>query len=236
MLINSDFYIYLMLALASLVAIVSRKIDLTGGVVGGITASLLFASSCLFGILLIGSFFIIGTLASLYKIHYKSELNLAEANQSRRGWKNVVSNSGIAALVALLDIFFPTFLPAEFLIAVCFATALSDTLSSEMGNVTGRYYFNILSFESGKRGVDGVVSWEGFGWGLVGSGIIGTIYWGFHSSLYDSIILVLIGFSGNLLDSILGATLQRKGYLSNHGVNFTSTTAATMVALIISSW
>ncbi len=236
MLISSDVYIYFMLTLASLGAIASRKIDFRGGVIGGITASILFTSNGLFGIFLIGSFFIIGTLASLYRIHYKAELNLAEANSSKRGWKNVVSNSGTAALVALINIFFPNLLPAEFLVAACFATALSDTLSSEMGNVTGRCYFSILTFESGKRGVDGVVSWEGFGWGLVGSGIIGAIYWGFFPSIYDTVVILLVGFIGNILDSVLGATLQKKGYLSNHGVNFTSTTAATVIALLISSW
>ncbi|WKN43237.1 DUF92 domain-containing protein [Tunicatimonas pelagia] len=217
-----------------MLAIISRKIDLPGGIVGGIVTSLLFASSNFLGILLIATFFVTGTLASLYKIRHKTELALAEANHSRRGWKNVLSNSGAAAVVALLNILFPTLIQAEFLIAVCFAVALSDTLSSEMGNVTGRYYFNILSFQSGKRGDDGVVSWEGFGWGLVGSSIISTIYWGFFPSISNVVTIVFIGFFGNIVDSILGATLQQKEYLSNHGVNFTSTAVATVAAWVIS--
>ena len=236
MLISSDIYVYGLILLASSLAIASQKIDVPGGIVGGVTTCLLFVSSSLFGVLMIGSFFVLGTLASLYRIHYKTELNVAEARNSKRGWKNVLSNSGAAALVVVIDITFPEFIQAEFLIAVCFATALSDTFSSEMGNVTGRNYFNILTLRAGKRGVDGVVSWQGFGWGLVGSTVIGTLYWAFFNSIANAMLVMLIGFLGNILDSVLGATLQKKGYLSNHGVNFVSTTAATSLAFIYHLW
>lgn len=234
--IISGIFVYGLILLASLIAIISQKIDVPGGIAGGATTCLLYATTNLFGVFMIGSFFVLGTLASLYRIRYKTNLNLAEARNSKRGWKNVLSNSGSAALFALIDVVFPELIQVEFIIASCFATALSDTFSSEMGNVTGRNYFSILTLRSGKRGVDGVVSWQGFGWGLVGSSIIGALYWVFFSLIVNAASILLIGFFGNVLDSVLGATLQKKKYLGNHGVNFVSTTAATGLALVYLLW
>lgn len=235
MLTNNDILVYFLIVISSIGAIAWGKIDRWGGLAGCIVTALLYASSGFYGIILIGIFFVIGTVASLNKIERKIELALAEPRRSQRGWKNVMANSGVAAMVALADVLFPTVFEAQLLIAACFAAALSDTLSSEMGNVTGRNYFNIITLKPGKRGLDGVVSWEGFGWGIVGSCIIGVIYWLNFSSVSGALLVSLAGFLGNVVDSVLGASWQRKGYLNNHTVNLASTAAATALALIISS-
>ncbi|MEM8964772.1 MAG: DUF92 domain-containing protein [Bacteroidota bacterium] len=236
MLINNDIIVYLLIIGSSIGAIAWGKIDKLGGIAGCIVTCLLFASSGFYGISLIAVFFLIGTAASLYKINRKTEMRLAEPRRSQRGWKNVLANSGAAAAIALVDIMFHSIPQTELLLAACFAVALSDTLSSEMGNITGRNYFNIISFKLGVRGHDGVVSWEGFAWGLLGSCTIGAIYWFNFHSMYETLLICLVGFLGNVLDSVLGATWQRKGYLNNHTVNLASTTVAVATALIIIFW
>ena len=41
-------------------------------------------------------------------------------------------------------------------------------------------------------------------------------------------------FAGTVADSALGATLERRGWIGNNTVNFTSTLTAAMVILLIS--
>ena len=43
------------------------------------------------------------------------------------------------------------------------------------------------------------------------------------------------GFAGMLLDSLLGATAQRQGWISNQAVNFLSTLAAAALAYAIAT-
>ncbi|MCB0559485.1 MAG: DUF92 domain-containing protein, partial [Phaeodactylibacter sp.] len=62
--------------------------------------------------------------------------------------------------------------------------------------------------------------------GLLGSVIIAIVFalmsgWG--AMVFG---IGAAGFMGNLVDSILGGSLQQRGYLDNHGVNLVSTLSA----------
>ncbi len=227
-------YVLAFLAIAVIISVLSKKIDGAGGLVGGLFAYVLYAALGWLGIFLIGGFFVLGTAASLWKIRKKTHWGVAEKRNARRGWRNVVGNSGVAATLALLMLGGPMGTElGGILVAASFAAALSDTWSSELGNVYGTRFYEVLTGKPGERGRDGVVSREGSLAGLAGSVLVAVLYGMFRGWGSAVVIISVAGLLGNLTDSLLGATLERSGKLGNHGVNFLSTLAAALIALTL---
>ena len=229
---NAEPYVLVFLAIAVISSVLSKKIDLAGGLLGGLFAYLLYAALGWLGIFLIGGFFVLGTAASLWKFRKKAQWGVAEARNARRGWRNVVGNAGTAAVLALLVLAgLGSAELGSMLIAASFAAALSDTWSSELGNVYGTRFYEVLTGKPGERGRDGVISWEGSLAGVAGSVLVAVLYGLFRGWGSAVVIIGVAGILGNLTDSLLGATLERSGRLGNHSVNFWSTLAAALIAL-----
>ena len=230
----SDTLVFIVIVAAIGVSVASGKIDRAGGVAGGLITYVLFLGSGWLGVILIGAFFVLGTLASHWKQSRKTALGVAEERGGQRGWRNVVANAGVAALVAFMS--WPHLVPtdtAQLLVSACFAAALSDTWSSELGNVYGSRFYNVLTGKADQRGRDGVVSIEGSVAGVLGSAVIAGVYGLYSASLTGAITVWVAGMVGNLMDSVLGATLERKGTIGNHAVNFLNTLTAVLLAYLL---
>jgi len=177
--------------------------------------------------------FTLGSLASAWKKSTKIHYNLAQENHGKRGLSNVLANSGIALILAMVSIVFPEHQNAfRLMIISSFATACSDTFSSEFGNIYGKKYFNIINFKKTQRGIDGAISIQGLGFGVIGSFLIALSCMFFGYDFNIVILITICGLLGNIMDSILGATLQQKGYINNHHVNFFATGFGALFALI----
>jgi uncharacterized protein (TIGR00297 family) len=184
------------------------------------------------GIFLIGGFFVLGTAASRWKVHRKARYGVAEERGGQRSWRNVLGNAGVSLVLSLMVIGWPASASVgSVLIAASFAAALSDTWSSEFGNAHGTRFYEVLSGKPGQRGNDGVVSSEGSLAGLIGSGLIAMLYGLFREGASAVVIIGVAGLAGNVTDSLLGATLERRGRLGNHAVNFLATLAGALTAL-----
>ncbi|MET0243832.1 MAG: DUF92 domain-containing protein [Flavitalea sp.] len=228
------FYL-IVLTLLVLVAVKSRKLTLAGGVAGGIFAALIFYGVGLAGIALLGAFFVLGTIVTSAGKKQKSALGATDNPSGTRNVYQVGANGGMAAILGMTAILYPAFSPQILLFISCaFSAATADTVSSELGVLYGKNFRNIINLKPDQRGENGVVSIEGFLSGIAGSVCISVIYGCFAGfAVHELIIIIVAGTIGNIIDSVLGATFERRGLIGNNAVNFLNTLAAVTAGLVM---
>jgi uncharacterized protein (TIGR00297 family) len=227
----NNIIVLLILLAGAAFSIGRKKLTIPATIAGGVAGWLTYAGGGYTGLIMLTSFFIMGTAATSWRKKEKGA-----AAQTTRTMSQVLANGGVAALAGLGIIFFPAFRqPLELAMAGSLASATADTLSSELGMVYGRRYYNILTWKPDQRGLDGVVSIEGLLIGIVGSAVIALLYAASHGWHIGSWIIILSGTVGNLVDSLLGASLERKGFIGNDMVNFLNTLAAGVLAAVLAT-
>ena len=227
------FFIGIVLLLAAALSTFKRKLTPAASFAGWLTGMLIFAGAGWSGLLMLADFFSLGTWTTAIGKEKKERLGLAAMGDSKSTAAQVIANAGVATMISVGMLLNDTYNHiALLMIAASFAAATADTVSSELGNVFGTRYFNIITLRKAERGRDGVISIEGTLLGVAGSIIIGLCYSLFRSSLPDFIIIVAAGTVGNIVDSILGATAERKKILTNNGVNFLNTFAGALAAFL----
>lgn len=231
---EGNFPLFILLGSGMFLSVKTRKLTLAGALAGGATGLAVYAGALYPGISMLAAFFISATLASSWKKKFKRALNIEEANSGRRDAWQVLANGSIAGICGILAFMQPVH---SGLFVVMMASALSsataDTLSSELGNVYGSRFYNIITFRKDARGLDGVISLEGTLCGLGGSILIAVIHalgsgWDNNFSL-----IVAAGTIGNISDSVIGAVFERRNYLNNNMVNFMNTLIASLAAMLL---
>jgi uncharacterized protein (TIGR00297 family) len=116
---------------------------------------------------------------------------------------------------------------------VCaYATAAFDTVSSEIGQAWGGRPLMITTLRRVDVGTDGALS-------LLGtvSGLLAAMGIGFLAARLGLIApglqtpVAVAAFAGSTADSLLGATLERRGLLDNDAVNFSNTLIGALAGL-----
>ncbi len=164
--------------------------------------------------LLLLTFFILGGGFTRYKYTYKESIGIAQAKDGIRSYENVFSNSTAALVLAVAYGVFPEHsLPIIYAYMGTVATATGDTLASEIGTTAKGKPRMITTLKLSEPGADGAVSSLGEFAAIFGSAIIGVLGYTLGIS-NDFLLSVLIttagGFFGTNIDSLLGATLQKK--------------------------
>lgn len=230
---NSGIFLPIIIISGMAYGILAKKLTIMAAFTGAIIALLIFIAAGYTGLMMMTTFFILGSSATSWQRHKKQAFVVKEEEKKGRNASQVLANAGAAAIAGVAIICYPELhgfmLPA---MAAAFASATADTLSSELGMVYGKRFFNIISFKPDSRGMDGVISLEGTLAGILGSGVIAGIYalgWGLNSSFF---FIIIAGTMGNLTDSLLGALFERKGMIGNDTVNFLNTLTAMFVMLL----
>jgi uncharacterized protein (TIGR00297 family) len=230
-----DLIIFFFLVFAAVfLSIRANVLTYSAAITGGVLAIFIFLGSGLTGVLMLGIFVVVGSLVTKWKIREKQNMNLAEQEGGRRTVGQVLANGAAAAIFSFLAFIFPA---QSVLFIIMMASAISsataDTISSELGTLYGRNFYNIITLNKDEKGLDGVISMEGTLFGVAGSCVIASVYSITYGWNIIFIIIVLAGTIGNFMDSILGATLERRGALNNEMVNFLNTIFGAISALLM---
>ncbi len=199
-------------------------------------------------VLLLFIFLLTSFLATRYKFALKKERGVQEGKKGERGWKNVLASGLVPVAIVLLSLEgapYPTLDKATgtvlFLCAVGIAAA--DTLASELGVLSKRTWL-ITTGERVRPGVDGGISVRGqlsaagaaFYTGLLGIIVIGFLEPDLGLHWWTVPLVTVIGFLGCQIDSVIGATIERKGYVTKLTNNLISITLGTIIAWLMIIW
>jgi uncharacterized protein (TIGR00297 family) len=218
-------------ALLGGIAYAIRGVDRSGLVAGLLLGTLIWASLGWQGWLLLLAFFVIGTGCTKLGYQRKAAAKLAQEKGGRRGMRHALANGGVAAAAALFAA--TTAFPEAFALAFAgaLATAAADTAGSEIGQLWGRRTFLITTLRPVPRGTQGAVSVEGTLAGVAASALVAAL--GAAGGLYPwagVAIVIVAAFLGSVLESVVGATLERRGLLDNEAVNFLNTLLGAVIA------
>jgi uncharacterized protein (TIGR00297 family) len=175
--------------------------------------------------------FVLTWAATRFGRGQKQRLGVAEDKRGRNA-AQVAANLGVAGLGAALALGHQ--LPGKWYAAVvvtALAEATADTLASELGEVLGGPPFLITTLRRVAPGTDGAISLAGTVAGTSGALVVVLVAVStFGLRLGDAVAAGLGAIGGLFVDSLLGATAERLGWLNNDAVNFLSTLAASAIA------
>jgi uncharacterized protein (TIGR00297 family) len=165
----------------------------------------------------------------------KQQLGVAEDRRGRNA-AQVAANLGVAGLGAAAALTSPRSLYAAIMVAAL-AEATADTLASELGEVLGGPPFMVTSLRRVSAGTDGAISLVGTLAGTSGAVLLVLVaVLTLKLSVRQAVGAALGAIAGLFVDSLLGATAERRGWLNNDAVNFLSTLAAALIAILLVTW
>jgi len=211
-------------------AILARALTPAAGIVAAVFGGIIvvFAGYAFLALLIL--FVVASVLATRYHFTEKQRRNVQEGTRGERGISNVLAHILIPTGLALGAGWSPALLSlptAAVLFAAALAFGASDTFGSEFGVLAG-HARSILTGRPVTPGTNGGVSATGELWAAIGAvttGLVGyALFLVFGAATPPGAILVgvvaVAGFLGCQIDSVLGETLENRGFLTKHSTNF----------------
>ena len=212
--LNELIYLIMILVVA-LVGWKMKMLSFSGFIGATFIGWIVFLGFHLKGIIVLGSFFLSSSFWSYFKKDRKELVQQKNEKSSERDLCQVLANGGIPAVISILF-----YIDQHFMWVMVFissvAAANADTWASEIGTLSNRKPIHIYRFKKVEAGTSGAVTLLGTYSGLAGALFIAVIAF----ILWDEIniklvsVVTIIGFLGNLIDTLIGATLQASYYCS----------------------
>ncbi|MCK6467299.1 MAG: DUF92 domain-containing protein [Candidatus Brocadia sinica] len=215
-----------------LLAYYVKTVNKSGLISGVVLGTIIYLCLGPGGFLILFTFFLLGSWSSRYKYTWKASHGVAQENKGKRSSKHVIAKGGVGLVMAVMALLTntPEIYRAAFVAA--FATATFDTISSELGQIYGKRPILITTMQPVPVGTDGAISVEGTILGILSAAFIGAEAYVLHVINLQSILIVIIAsFVGTTVESILGATIERRKWISNEVVNFINISTGTIVSL-----
>ena len=224
-------------------AVLARALTTAAGAVAAVFGSVIVVLVGFPFLALLILFVVASVAATRYRFNEKQKARVQEGASGERGVSNVVAHIVIPTALAIPGGWSPALIPAPTL-AVLYASALafgaSDTFASELGVLAG-HARSILTLRPVPPGTNGGVSGIGEAWAFAAAGTTALVGLGlFHlfASPLPSIavflaVVVAAGFLGCQVDSILGETLENRGYLSKGSTNFLGMLSSVAIAAVL---
>lgn len=212
-----------------------RVVRPSGALAGGLVGTLVLGLGGWGAYALLWVFFSVGTLTTRFGRRRKEAMGKAEAAGGRRGAANVLANCSVAAFLVSCAALTPGLVPQLLLAAAAaLATALMDTVGTEVGQALRTPTVLLPDFHPVPPGTDGAVSIGGTLAGLLAAFLLAAL--GVHLGLYPPSgipIVVVAAFTGTVVESLLGRDGASWRVTNGHVLNFFNTLAGAALALLL---
>lgn len=212
----------------------ARTVQPSGAVVGYLLGTAIFTFSGWRGYLILTLFFVLASGSTKVGYEKKAARRIAQEAGGRRGARHAIANVGLAAFLAFLAAGTSDGTAMLIAFTAALATAVFDTVSTEIGQVYGRHPILITTLRPVEPGTDGAVSLEGTAAGFLAGALLSAVAWATGMiPPAGALVAVAASFIGTTAESYIGATVEAMKLVDNEAVNFANTLVGALSALAI---
>lgn len=217
----------------ALLAFRLRQATGSGAVVGLVLGAAVYMAFGYKSFLILFCFLVLGTGATHLGYTRKLKRGIAERRRGARSWREATANLLAPAFFSVLVITTP--FQWAFLLALIAALAegAGDTVSSEIGKWLSPRAYLITTLRPVKAGENGGISLIGTAAGFAASTLVVLVALALGlCGGWGAAVVLAAALIGNSADSLIGATLEHRGLVTNGIVNFMGTSLAGTLALL----
>ena len=222
----------LVTALFTAVARWLRGVNNSGALAGAVCCFVLYLGAGAAAVSALITVFVLAWVTTRIGYRRKQSLGVAEKQEGRSA-SQVLANLGVAAICSAIYFFGSNNAALLLGISAALSEAAADTVSSEVGQAFGDKARLITNWQTVPAGTNGAVSLRGTLAGIAAATIVSAVCaTGGLIPLHFISICAGAAILGMIVDSFLGAWLERRNLLNNDSVNFLST----LVSAAASVW